>query len=1264
MMTTISGLLLHADGEPANGQAVISWIAFQIHEVVIVGGQKMVEIIDGQFTVQLYPNITAHPKGAYYTVRMELDTGIVYEEYWVVPDMPTASVEQVRSSFPLEPGMLINPMQIAGSGAEAGMILAYNGSYWVPGYVTVENVSPNWIQLDVGSAGDDFWIDGSPVQLGRIATINIPSASLTARGLVTTGDQSFAGNKTFAGNVLVQGSISGPTITDIYSQINGKVPVTRQIIAGDGMGGGGTLAADVTLTADVITVNGQVGNVVISPGSIGGVPATRQIIAGAGLGGGGSLAADVTLTANVLSVNGLTGAVVLTPASLGVVQGHAIQDEGTAQTHRAALNFVGDGVSVTDDVANNRSQITITGGGAGSQTPWLSDIDANTWKLKNAGGIAVGTAAPVNPTPAGSVSVNVAGSTGWGILELATNAVDANDKPIGQILFTDAINSQTSKLLGAINIIRNGIVAGNRGAYMTLYSRPDGGTGVVERMRINASGNIAMGVAIDPGARLQVNAIPGGTSLICGDSTNSTLFIRHASTPVASSLVIEAGGTATFVFRNNGADRMLINPSGDVSIGIGGAAGAAARLHVGADAFRQLYLTSSSDPVNKQMRLGYDTSNNTVVVEGFLTGVGVVLLLNPSGGNVCIGAGAAFASNKLTVVDTVADATGADATLANTIRRGLMVQGNFTSLDGACIQMGAGGGLGWHIKQACYNGNEGTLNFYGASAAGSNMQKVLSLSVGSATVFGNMNITGVYQISGTNITGAMQSPWVTNHNAANFTLHSVNSIAIGTADASGYLFQASAAPLGAGQGSIKNIFNLATTDPNYDQLQTYIHRIGVSGIWESAAWYIRRVIDAVSVRSFVGFMNDGVQLAGAGGIALLDVNTTSLTAYRRIVISSSATIAGVMHYAAGGIEVQSSDHPRIGFHWVGAVAAQIGMDSSATVRTYDNPGTGYAPFRCANITASSFNGLAMQADVSYPTASQVLRSGSNGVCYFSESYFQQNANITNNCAAATFNGLAIQGDGVIPGVNKIIRSSGLGYIFASYVNMVADRNTARSLATAIAMETDSAGYLRWGTPGDINGYGSPPANHVSICRYLSWGGYNPFAGYCVFDASSGLMPNGGACNNLNPVYPYAQTYPTLMAFANGATHGVRVDSARISDSTSFATVAGVANNVQGNPDSYFSNVHTPSLNFNASIQYYMDCAGPNNALRVFVAGYEIMGWSNYNHPTPARRGRLYFLNNLLSGTYVNTPAARAAGLADGDVFVNTAGYVICVIPGT
>jgi hypothetical protein len=44
--------------------------------------------------------------------------------------------------------------------------------------------------------------------------------------------------------------------------------------------------------------------------------------------------------------------------------GHTIQDEAVNLTQRAKLNFVGAGVTATDDSANNRTTVTIPGGGA------------------------------------------------------------------------------------------------------------------------------------------------------------------------------------------------------------------------------------------------------------------------------------------------------------------------------------------------------------------------------------------------------------------------------------------------------------------------------------------------------------------------------------------------------------------------------------------------------------------------------------------------------------------------------------------------------------------------------------------------------------------------------------------------------------------------------------------------------------------------------------------------------------------------------------
>ena len=41
--------------------------------------------------------------------------------------------------------------------------------------------------------------------------------------------------------------------------------------------------------------------------------------------------------------------------------GHTIKDEGSALTQRTNLNFVGDGVTATDDAGDNETTVTIPG---------------------------------------------------------------------------------------------------------------------------------------------------------------------------------------------------------------------------------------------------------------------------------------------------------------------------------------------------------------------------------------------------------------------------------------------------------------------------------------------------------------------------------------------------------------------------------------------------------------------------------------------------------------------------------------------------------------------------------------------------------------------------------------------------------------------------------------------------------------------------------------------------------------------------------------
>jgi hypothetical protein len=75
--------------------------------------------------------------------------------------------------------------------------------------------------------------------------------------------------------------------------------------------------------------------------------------------------------------------------NLGIVQGHVIQDEGTPLTHRSNLNFVGAGVTATDDFGNDRTIVTISGGSATDEKAKVSANDTTAGYLN--GKLVAGT---------------------------------------------------------------------------------------------------------------------------------------------------------------------------------------------------------------------------------------------------------------------------------------------------------------------------------------------------------------------------------------------------------------------------------------------------------------------------------------------------------------------------------------------------------------------------------------------------------------------------------------------------------------------------------------------------------------------------------------------------------------------------------------------------------------------------------------------------------------------------------------------------------
>jgi hypothetical protein len=76
---------------------------------------------------------------------------------------------------------------------------------------------------------------------------------------------------------------------------------------------------------------------------------------------------------------------------------------------------------------------------------------------------------------------------------------------------------------------------------------------------------------------------------------------------------------------------------------------------------------------------------------------------------------------------------------------------------------------------------------------------------------------------------------------------------------------------------------------------------------------------------------------------------------------------------------------------------------------------------------------------------------------------------------------------------------------------------------------------------------------VGTAKYMRW--KNAGDNHEIIDASNSTAPNGTSIDNSNSFHAWTATYPTLVGWNGTATYGVRVDSARVSDSAS--TLGGI-----------------------------------------------------------------------------------------------------------
>src|SRR6516164_422352 len=291
-------------------------------------------------------------------------------------------------------------------------------------------------RIPIGGDGTILQADSTqPLGVKWATSPAVPTSTQVIAGVGLSGGGALTGNVTLTANVQ---SVFGRTgaVVLTAADITGATGVlnTRSVLAGAGMSGGGPLTADVTLNALVTSVFGRTGAVTLTAADVsagGGVPATRQVLAGSGMSGGGALSVDVTLNALVTSVFARTGAVTLAQGdivtaggvpntrqiitatgsglagggplsadlNLSVVSNTSVQkvnvfsnvavgNPGSPVGTESGINFIpgnaNTSISVADEAANNRVNVTITN--TGSTAIWTTR-GATTTLIGNRPGI-------------------------------------------------------------------------------------------------------------------------------------------------------------------------------------------------------------------------------------------------------------------------------------------------------------------------------------------------------------------------------------------------------------------------------------------------------------------------------------------------------------------------------------------------------------------------------------------------------------------------------------------------------------------------------------------------------------------------------------------------------------------------------------------------------------------------------------------------------------------------------------------------------------